>query len=121
MRVSRQELGQIGENLVANCLTDNGYKVIARNWRCPVGEIDIITRYGDELVFVEVRTRRGESYGTPEDSITAVKKAKLIELGETYVQEHCWDGPWRIDVAAVQFSKYGDLQRLTITEDAIEA
>ena len=121
MSRSRQQLGRLGEDMVSRRLVADGHELVARNWRCEIGEIDIVTREGQELVFVEVRTRRGVSYGTPEESITEAKKARLIELGETFAQEHEWEGPWRIDVAAVLFSHSGELQRLTITQDAVEA
>jgi len=116
----RKQLGQLGEQLAAAALAARGYTIVARNWRCPAGEIDIVAQDGDCLVMVEVRTRRGETYGTPEESVTPAKQAKLIELGQTYVQEHGWDGPWRIDVVAVQLSCAGRLERLTVIENAVE-
>jgi len=113
-------LGQCGELLALDALRERGYRVLAHNWRCPAGEIDLVARHDDTLVIVEVRTRRGQSYGTPEESITAAKRAKLMELGETYVQEHAWEGPWRIDVVAVVFGARGNLERLTVIENAVE-
>ncbi len=116
----RQRLGRLGERLTVEALAARGYTIVARNWRCPAGEIDIVAQHGDTLVVVEVRTRRGQAYGTPEESVTPAKQAKLVELGQTYVQEHDWDGPWRIDVVAVQFSRSGHLERLTIIENAVQ-
>ena len=116
----RQRLGQVGERLAAEALTARGCAIVARNWRCPAGEIDLVAQDGDTLVVVEVRTRRGEAYGTPEESVTPAKQAKLVELGQTYVQEQGWEGPWRIDVVAVQFSRSGRLERLTVIENAVE-
>lgn len=116
----RQRLGRLGERLAAETLAARGYTIVARNWRCPTGEIDIVAQEGDSLVVVEVRTRSGDAYGTPEESVTPAKQAKLVELGQTYVQEHGWDGPWRIDVVALQFNRSGRLQRLTVIESAVE-
>ena len=120
MTSKRQRLGRLGERLAAEALTARGYTIVARNWRCQAGEIDLVARDGDCLVVVEVRTRRGEAYGTPEESVTPAKQAKLVELGQTYVQEQGWDGPWRIDVVAVQFSHSGRLQRVTVIKNAVE-
>lgn len=119
MTTSRQRLGQLGERLAEQALTAQSYTILERNWRCPAGEIDIVARDGEDLVVVEVRTRRGTLYGTPEDSLTATKQIKLVELGQTYVQEAEWDGPWRIDVVAIQMDRRGQLERLTLIKDAV--
>ena len=120
MTSRRQKLGRRGEQLAAQALAARGITIVARNWRCAAGEIDIVARDGDTLVVVEVRTRRGEAYGTPEESMIPRKRAKLVELGETYVQETDWDGPWRIDVVAVQLNRHGQVERLEVIEDAVE-
>jgi len=84
-------------------------------------EIDLIGWDGDTLVFVEVRTRRGDARGTPEESITPAKRAKLIATAQSYVQAHgVEDRDWRIDVAAVELSPRGQLLRIDIIENAIE-
>ncbi|HIC89501.1 MAG TPA: YraN family protein [Anaerolineae bacterium] len=116
----RRGLGQRGEELAVQALKRQGYEIMARNWRCAVGEIDVVARHGDELVIVEVRTRRGYRFGMPEDSITSTKQAKLVELGYTYVGETGWEGPWRIDVVAVQMDQRGHLERITVLPNAIE-
>jgi len=119
MTTARQRLGQEGERLAEQALTAQSYTIIENNWRCPAGEIDIIARDGEDLVVVEVRTRRGTAYGTPEESLTTAKQAKLVELGQTYVQEVEWSGSWRIDVIAVQMGRRGQLERLTLIRDAV--
>lgn len=99
----RKETGQRGEEFAALYFTERGYNIVARNWRCPTGELDIIMERDNTLVFVEVRTRSGKRYGTPEESITPAKQARLIELAQAYLQET--EAPhlsWRIDVAAVR-------------------
>jgi putative endonuclease len=100
----RKQTGRQGEDIVASHLAGKGYKIIQRNWRCPVGELDIVTQEGDTVVFVEVRTRRGQRFGTAEESITPAKQARLIELAQTYLQETAAlpHQSWRIDVVAVQ-------------------
>jgi len=121
MTDSRRALGQLGEALAARELERRGYRIVERNWRCPIGEIDIIAEKDGRLVIVEVRTRRGDERGTPQESITPAKQAKLIELALTYVQERePGDRDWRIDVVAVELSPRGQLLRIDVIENAIE-
>jgi putative endonuclease len=119
MRGARRRLGRLGEDLAAACLEKRGYVVHERNWRCLAGEIDIVAEEGDCLVFVEVRTRRGRKYGTPEESVTPAKQAKLVEVAQTYLQEHSWDGDWRIDVVAVEMTPGGKLLRMELIKNAV--
>ena len=110
----KRQLGRLGEELAAAYLQQQGYVILARNWRCPVGEIDIVAREGEFLTFVEVRTRRGDRFGTPEESITPTKQAKLVELAQTYLQEaRLPNQSWRIDVVAVEIDRQGKKKRLT--------
>jgi len=118
-RDDRQGLGRWGEDLAARHLVAKGYEVVARNWRCEAGELDLVIRDGDCLAFVEVRTRRGRAMGTPEESITAAKQARLSTLAEAYVQAHDWPGYWRLDVVAVEVDRRGRLLRVDHYENAI--
>lgn len=115
----RQGLGRRGEELAARLLVDKGYQLLDRNWRCDVGELDLVAQDGDCLAFVEVRTRRGRAMGSPEASITAAKQARLIDLSEAYVQAHDWPGHWRIDVVAVEIDAGGRLLRVEHYENAV--
>ncbi|MEA3459369.1 MAG: YraN family protein [Chloroflexota bacterium] len=119
MRRTRRELGQLGEELAARYLRGQGYLIREQNWRCPLGEMDIVAEDGDCLAFVEVRTRRGRELGTPEESITQAKQTRLIELAQTYLQEHDWPGDWRIDVLAVEMSPQGGLRRVNLIKNAV--
>jgi putative endonuclease len=105
--------------LAARQLEARGFEIVARNWRCETGELDLVARDGECLVAVEVRTRRGRSMGSPEESITAAKQARLIALGEAYVHETGWSGDWRIDVVAVEMDRRGRVLRVTHYENAI--
>jgi putative endonuclease len=117
----RQQLGRRGETLAAEKLTALGYALVARNYRCAAGEIDLVARQGEAWVFVEVRTRRGGQFGTPEDSITPRKRQHLVAAAQTYLQEHQLpDVPWRIDVVAVELSRRGELLRVDVIENAIQ-
>ncbi len=116
---TRKKLGQLGETLAADHLERRGYVIRQRNYRCPAGEMDIVAEDGDCLVFVEVRTRRGREYGTPEESITAAKQARLVEVAQTYLQEHEWPGDWRIDVVAIELTPGGRLERVAVIQNAV--
>jgi putative endonuclease len=84
----KNELGQRGEDLAARFLEDAGYRLIERNWRCRQGEIDIIACIADTLVFVEVKTRSGLSFGHPFEAITATKLTRLRGLAAAWCAEH---------------------------------
>jgi putative endonuclease len=100
-------------------LRDWGWRIRETNWRCRHGEIDIVAQDADCLVIVEVRTRRGQALGSPEESLGARKRARLARLGEAYVQAAAWDGPWRIDVLAVVVGRDGVPERMTHYADAV--
>jgi putative endonuclease len=98
-----------------------GYEIVARNYRCASGEIDLIARHHAEWVFVEVRARRGRLFGTPEESITPRKRQHLIAAAQNYLQEYQLDSvPWRIDFVAVELSPRGELLRVSIIENAVQ-
>ena len=118
-RDDRRGLGRRGEELAAQRFAAEGYEIVARNWRCEVGEVDLVIQDGDDLAIVEVRTRRGQALGTPEESITPNKQARLIALGEAFVQAVDWAGNWRIDVVAVEMDPRGRLLRVDHYENAI--
>jgi putative endonuclease len=106
----RVGLGRGGESLAAAWLEARGMRVIARNWRCPYGEADLITEVEDTLVFVEVKTRRGERHGIPEEAITPAKQRHLIAVAQAFLAEHGREEqPYRIDVLAIQLSPHGTL------------
>ncbi len=112
MTDARKKLGAWGERVAAEQLRAGGYDILARNWRCAHGEIDIVARQGDELVFVEVKTRRGRGHGTPEEAITAHKARKLFELAQWYcVEEDLDEVDWRVDLMAVELDSAGKLLR----------
>ena len=120
-RTPRQRLGDFGERHAARLLEADGHRVIARGWRCAAGELDLVTLDGEELVFVEVRTRRGEALGTPEDSIDARKAARLLALGDQFLAAHpAHDARiWRIDLVAIVIDSTGRIARATHHENAV--
>ena len=120
MTDARRRLGATAEALVARRLAARGWRVEARNWRTPWGELDLVARDGDCLVVVEVRARRaGGGRGLPEESVDARKARRLLRLGWAYVQAADWEGPWRIDVVAVTLSAEDEVTRLVHYESAV--
>ncbi|MFZ5639925.1 MAG: YraN family protein [Bacillota bacterium] len=81
----KKELGQAGEEAAVNFLTKNGYKILTRNFRCRSGEIDIIARDGDYLVFVEVKTRSGARFGLATEAVNYRKQQRLQKLAAYYI------------------------------------
>src|SRR5579859_200052 len=122
MRGARQGLGRTGERLAAEKLVSCGYQILECNFRCRYGEIDLIAEHMDDLVFVEVKTRRGEAYGRPEEAITLRKQRKIIEVASYYLDLHaCVERSWRVDVVAIQLSIGGKLEEIRIYEHAFSA
>jgi putative endonuclease len=104
---SRGDLGPRGENIAAKHLRNKGYRIIARNFTCPIGEIDIIAREGPTLVFVEVKTRTHDD-PTPEEQVNYHKQQKLSRLAQFYLSRFGTPKPKaRIDVVAVLWSDRG--------------
>lgn len=99
---AKDGLGRYGEDLAAAHLAEAGLRLLARNWRCPQGELDLVAADGDTLVFCEVKTRTSTRYGLPAEAITAVKAARLRRLGAAWLGST--GGGWctvRFDVVAV--------------------
>jgi putative endonuclease len=105
---TRNAVGQYGEDVAARYLVDEGLSILARNWRCELGEIDIVARDGSALVICEVKTRRGLEYGSPLESVTYRKLARLRRLVGYWLQEHeIKPDAVRIDVIGVIAPKRG--------------
>ena len=99
----RQALGRWGETLAAEHLSQKGYILLDRNARTPYGELDLVTRQGGVIVFVEVKTRASSGFGLPEDSVTPKKQAHLLAAAQYYLQAHPdYVGDWRVDVIAIR-------------------
>ena len=101
---AKDALGRYGEDVAARHLADTGLVVLERNWRCPLGELDIVARDGDVLVVCEVKTRRSLAYGSPLEAVTPVKAARLRRLAAHWLAER------GVRPAAVRFDVVGVLQ-----------
>ena len=105
---AKDDLGRKGEALAADFLVEAGMQVVERNWRCAQGEIDLVARDGDELVFVEVKTRSSLGYGHPLEAITVAKLARLRRLAGAWCAAHPGDhGLVRIDAVAIVAPVFG--------------
>ena len=114
----RRETGAKGEDIAEKHLRRLGYSIVERNYRCREGEIDIIAWQDDCLVFVEVKTRTGGGFGTPEESVTPLKQERLALLADAYIQG-LGEPPefWRIDVVGVELGSGGRVVRLEHIEN----
>jgi putative endonuclease len=98
----RQELAAQGEEIVARWYRSSGYEVLARNWRCPQGELDIVLRQGDLIVFCEVKTRTSTAFGAPVEAVTRIKQARVRHAAARFLEAGSERaGVVRFDVASV--------------------
>lgn len=108
MSPSRQDLGRWGEAQAADYLLARGYEILDRNVRTPNGEIDLLTRHEQMLVFVEVKTRTSTRFGYPEEAVNAAKQAHMQAAAEAYLQTQDEAATtWRLDVIAVLYRRKG--------------
>ena len=102
--MNQRTKGVEGEALAATFLEQQGYRVLERNFRFDRGEVDLIAEEGDELVFVEVKARHGDRFGTLEEAITPKKEALMKKVAEGYLHVHHIDQQaCRFDVVAITF------------------
>ena len=116
----RSDTGKRGELLARNYLRKKGYRILETNYRTRFGEIDIIARQKNTLVFIEVRTKNSTSFGTPEESLTAKKARHLRAAAYQYLHVHDkLPELWRIDFVAVEIDDKGKPTRIEIFENAV--
>lgn len=109
------ETGQKAENLAAAFLQAKGLTIIEKNFRAKVGEIDLVAKDMDEIVFVEVRARASRDFGGAAASVGGAKRRRLIRAANVWLQARKWDGACRFDVVAVDG---GRLEHLPAAFDA---
>jgi len=115
----RLDLGRLGEDLALKKIRSLGYKCIARNYRCPLGEVDLVARDGDTLVFIEIKTRRGRSLGYAKESITKGKRRQLSKVALAYMKSHgVADARSRFDVVAVHIR--GGITEIEVVRNAFD-
>jgi putative endonuclease len=100
---ARRELGAAGEEAVARWYGEAGYALLSRNWRVREGEIDLVARRNSTIVFCEVKTRRGDAFGSPAEAVTPRKQARLRKLAVRWLAENgARADVLRFDVASVK-------------------
>jgi len=115
MTTYRAALGARGEDIAARLLEAAGYTVMARNYHCRYGELDLICRHGAAIVFCEVKLRRSSSYGSPEEALTPRKLARLTLAAQTYLAAHGLEqADWRLDLVAVELDRRGAVTRTAL-------
>ncbi len=118
--MKRRQTGILGEKLASDFLRKRGYRILETNYRCPQGEIDIIAKHKDFLVFIEVRTKTSLEFGSPEESITQAKKGRMRATAFHYRQEHNnLPSLWRIDVVSVELNQKGKPSHIELIENAV--
>jgi putative endonuclease len=101
-------------------LEERGFHIIECNYRCALGEMDLIAKSDNTWVFVEVKTRRGSRFGKAADAVDVRKQKKIMQVAETYLQEHgLSDADWRIDVVAIDMDSRGQLIGIDVIENAV--
>lgn len=113
-----RRLGIEGEETAVRFLKKKGYRIVSRNFKSPVGEMDIIAEDGDTLVFVEVKTRTDDSFGHPFEAVTHRKQEKLRKVALSYLKHSRRDMPSRFDVLSIETK--GDSYTIEHIKDAFE-
>ena len=102
MTRERLELGKEGEDLALKKVESLGYRCIARNYRCTLGELDLVARDGDSLVFIEIKTRKGKSLDYAKEAVHARKQRQMSKVALAYMKKNgCEDAKARFDVVVI--------------------
>jgi putative endonuclease len=119
MKLTKKQLGAIGEKESLKFLENKGYKLLEKNFRCSLGELDLIMMNGEEMVFVEVRSRTGSAFGEPCETVNRTKQNKLYRLAEYYLNhKDLHDISCRFDVLSVILTFDGKLKEIEHIENA---
>ena len=106
-------IGKYGEDLACKYLETKGYKIKERNFRTFLGEIDIISEYKRNIIFVEVKTRRSDKFGYPEEAINYNKQRKIIKNALCYLAKYnLWENNYCFDVILVSISNHKEIKRI---------
>lgn len=120
--MDRLQLGRIGEQAAVAHLEARGYRILARNFRCALGEIDLIAAQGDVTVFVEVKSRSTDEFGPPFEAITRLKQRRLMRLATFYLKgKSRVDRPARFDAVSVTIRPDGYVEGVELLVDAFQA
>lgn len=112
-------LGPFGESWAKAYLEGLGYRILTMNFRCALGEIDLVAEEGGELVFVEVKTRRNIAFGYPEEQLSSSKKKRLVRLAQVYLKyRERKERPARFDVVSILMTRDGKVSGVDLIQNA---
>lgn len=118
---TRQRIGKLGEKLAEKFLVSRGFRVLNRNFPTPFGEIDLIAKQNEYIVFLEVKTRISERFGPPLSSITGIKQKHILKNCRYYLKRYgLYEKPCRIDVIGISLNTREDLHILRYIRNAIQ-
>ncbi len=121
MSKKRQLLGKQGERVAEKFIKRRGYKVLELNYRCALGELDIIAEDHGVLIFVEVKTRLTTGFGVPQAAVTPAKQQKMAQIAQNYLaHKELWGVDCRFDVVAVSLTNDGQLEQIELIKDAFQ-
>jgi putative endonuclease len=104
--LNKQDLGKLGEKLAVKYLKGEDYQIIEQNYRCRFGEIDVIAYKDNYLIFVEVKTKQNENFGSPQEEVDFHKQRKLEQLALYYISQHSeWKVDFRFDVIGILYKE----------------
>ena len=121
MHSFNKDIGSLGEDIAETYLRQIGYTVLERNFRCKIGEIDIIGKDGDYICFIEVKTRYGSIYGRPCEAVTYSKRHKIYKTAETYImRKKLFKFNFRFDVMEIILNNSNDNPSIRLIKDAFQ-
>lgn len=116
----RASLGERGEIAACGFLKEHGYEILEKNYKCKLGEIDVIARRGGRLAFVEIKTRTSQQFGTPQEAVHLQKQEKIFKVAQWYIKEkNLAKAPVAFDVVAVLWRE-GQAPEMRLIADAFE-
>ncbi|MEA3475176.1 MAG: YraN family protein [Candidatus Cloacimonadota bacterium] len=101
--MDRKEFGKFGEDIATKFLEHNGYRIIERNYHSIYGEIDIICKKNNQLIFIEVKARKSLKFGEPLEAVTEKKREKIIKTAYHFITKHQLDLSIRFDIITIQY------------------
>lgn len=121
MHSYNKEIGNIGESIAENYLIKNGYIILDKNFSCKIGEIDIIAKDNNIINFVEVKSRYGDLYGSPGESVTFKKQYKIYKTAQLYILKKKLNRFYfRFDVIEIAFNTFNDDYSIKLIKDAFQ-
>jgi putative endonuclease len=121
MHSFNKSIGNCGENIAEKYMKNLGYFILEKNFRCKIGEIDIIAKDKDYIVFVEVKSRFGVMYGTPSEAVNKSKQYKIYKTAQMYIlKKKLFCSNFRFDVIEVIFNSQNDTYSIRLIKDAFQ-